>query len=104
MFRPGARRRYDVHTPGSMTLDISLGIVGIVAVIALTARSAGIWRRPHRPSEAARPPKALPEIDATLARLEISLDAIAVEVERIGESQRFLTRMLAERARPSDPP
>jgi hypothetical protein len=52
-----------------MTLDISLGIVGIVAVIALTARSAGIRRRPHRSSEAAAPPKALPEIDATLARL-----------------------------------
>ena len=98
------RRRYDVDTPGSMTLDISLGIVGIVAVIAVTARSAGIWRRPHRPSEAARPPKALSEIDATLARLEISLDAIAIEVERIGENQRFLTRTLAERARPSDPP
>jgi len=83
------RRRYDVDTPGSMTLDISLGIVGVIAVIAVTVRSAGFRRRPDRSSEAATRPKALSEIDATLARLEISLDAIAIEVER---------------ARPSDPP
>src|SRR4051794_17263097 len=36
-----------------------------------------------------------------LARLEHALEAIAVEVERIGEGQRYLTRVLADRPLPS---
>ena len=41
------------------------------------------------------------EGDARLARLEQAVEAIAVEVERIGESQRFLTKVLTEKALPS---
>lgn len=41
------------------------------------------------------------ESDARLARLEQAVEAIAVEVERIGESQRFLTKVLTEKALPS---
>jgi hypothetical protein len=42
------------------------------------------------------------ELEARLARVEPqqitqALDAIAVEVERIGESQRYLTKVLMER-------
>jgi hypothetical protein len=33
------------------------------------------------------------------AQLSDAIDAIAIEVERIGESQRFLTKVLAERDR-----
>lgn len=33
-----------------------------------------------------------------LSRLEHSVDAIAVELERVGEGQRFTTRLLSERA------
>lgn len=32
-----------------------------------------------------------------LARLEQAVEAIAVEMERVGEGQRFLTKVLAER-------
>lgn len=87
-----------------MTLDSSVGIVAIVAVIALIAQTAVIRRRPFRPFTRATPPNALSDLDAALTRLEVALDAIAVEVERIGEGQRYLTRMLADRTRPSDPP
>ena len=38
----------------------------------------------------------------TLDRVEHAVDAIAIEMERIGEGQRFLTRVLAERAREPD--
>lgn len=31
-------------------------------------------------------------------RLEVAVDAIAIEVERIAEGQRFVTRLLAEKA------
>jgi hypothetical protein len=38
-----------------------------------------------------------PELSSRLSSLEQSLDAIAVEVERVGESQRFMTRLFTER-------
>ena len=40
---------------------------------------------------------ASPETDARLQRLEQAIDAIAVEVERMSESQRFTAKVLAER-------
>jgi hypothetical protein len=39
-------------------------------------------------------------IDARLERLERAVDTIAIEMERLGEGQRFTTRLLAERAAP----
>lgn len=36
--------------------------------------------------------------EARMARLEQAVEAIALEVERISEGQRFTTRLLAERA------
>jgi hypothetical protein len=38
--------------------------------------------------------------DARLARIEQSIDAIALEVERISEGQRFTTQLLSETSRP----
>ena len=47
-------------------------------------------------AEAKRP--AIPaEMSARLERMEQSIDAIAVEIERISEGQRFTTKLLAER-------
>jgi hypothetical protein len=37
--------------------------------------------------------------DARLARIEQSVDAIALEVERISEGQRFTTKLLSENSR-----
>lgn len=43
---------------------------------------------------------ALPDhsanIEARLARVEQAVEAVAVEIERIGESQRFLTKVLTD--------
>ena len=41
---------------------------------------------------------ATPDGEARLARIENAVEAIAVEVERVSEGQRFATRLLAERA------
>ena len=38
-----------------------------------------------------------PELSSRLTHLEQSLDAVAVEVERVGEAQRFMTRLFTER-------
>jgi hypothetical protein len=42
-----------------------------------------------------------PISDARLERMEAAIDAMAVEIERISEGQRFVTKLLAERAEQS---
>lgn len=44
------------------------------------------------------------EIASRLDRMEQAIDAIAVEVERISEGQRFTTRLLSERGDASPVP
>ncbi len=39
----------------------------------------------------------VPQIDERLSRIENAIDAMSIEVERISEGQRFVTRLLAER-------
>lgn len=55
--------------------------------------SRWIWRRTA--------PRAVPgnvlEGNPQFARLELAVEAIAIEVERIGEAQRFSAKLLAER-------
>ncbi|MBX3175030.1 MAG: hypothetical protein KF709_11495 [Gemmatimonadaceae bacterium] len=41
-----------------------------------------------------------PELDTRLHGLEQAVEATAVEVERIGEGQRFVTQLMAKRAEP----
>jgi hypothetical protein len=38
-----------------------------------------------------------PQLDQRLDHIQQSLDAVAIEIERIGESQRFATKLMAER-------
>lgn len=40
-----------------------------------------------------------PEVTARLERIEQAVDAIAVEVERISEGQRFTTKLLSDNSR-----
>ena len=40
------------------------------------------------------------ELSARLERIEQAIEAIAVEVERVSEGQRFTTKLLSERAEP----
>ena len=39
-----------------------------------------------------------PMLEARLARIEEAVETIAVEIERMGEGQRFVTKLLAEKA------
>ena len=80
-------------------------VVACVAVVALVATKA---RAPRQRATRRVDERAAEEENARavrdsaglqLTRLEHAIDAIAVEVERIGENQRFLTKLLA-----SEPP
>jgi hypothetical protein len=69
------------------------GMFIVVVLFPLTiAYARRLWRR------GAAVVSALPqELLDRLTRLDQAVDSIAVEVERIGEGQRFVTRVLAER-------
>ena len=93
---PGAVvREPPYHRPGPPEEAFVLGGIFIVVVFfPLTiAYSRRLWRRGGAAMA------ALPrELMERLTRLDQAVDSIAVEVERIGEGQRFVTRVLTERS------
>ncbi len=68
----------------------------IVIVIGLPLVKARIRERERNPALSA----AEKEREARLARMETAIEAMAVEIERISEGQRFVTKLLAERHAP----
>jgi hypothetical protein len=80
--------------PGEVFVLGGMFIVVVLFPLAI-AYSRRIWRR------SAAAVTAFPqELADRLNRLEHSTDAIAVEVERIGEGQRFMTRVVTENGAP----
>jgi hypothetical protein len=78
-------------TNQTMTLSVlSIIFIGFPLAIGL---AKSMWRRSIRPGV---PPQALTETAQRLERLESSVDAIAIEVERISEGQRFVTKLLSD--------
>ncbi len=74
---------------------VPLGFFAMVATIAVGAPLARAFaRRMERDSKA----RVAPEVTSRLERIEQAVDAIAIEVERISEGQRFTTKLLTERA------
>lgn len=78
--------------------DISIAFFVIIgAVIIGLPIMRAIARRIER---GAPPPAQIPnDVRQQLQQITASVEAIAIEVERISEGQRFTTKMLAERSR-----
>ena len=101
---PGQEPQILVPPPWQHEPSIPPGALDIVLV--LTAGTAAVLiLRPLMRAFANRferrgpPPAALPpEVTAHMQRLEQAIEAVAIEVERISEGQRFTTKLLAERA------
>ena len=79
--------------------DNVAAIIGVFTVFVLfpiaIAVARFIWRRAGKgPVQSA--PQISPQIDQRLERLEAGVDAIAIEIERVTEGQRFVTRLLSE--------
>ena len=82
-----------------MDEDIIIPVMGMLSVFVFfplaIAFARLIWKRASEPER--------PAIDSSahmkLEQLQQSVDAIAIEVERISENQRFVTKALAEKAR-----
>ncbi len=87
----------DAPRMGSFTTNqtMALSVLGIIFIgfpLAI-GLAKSMWRRSIKPGVA---PQALTETAQRLERLESSVDAIAIEIERISEGQRFVTKLLSE--------
>lgn len=69
--------------PGVVTMVLGLPIVRLITK----------WLEP-KPV----PPRELSAINVRLEKIETAVDAIALEVERISESQRFTARLQSEQS------
>jgi hypothetical protein len=76
--------------------DVSIAFFVTLAVIIIGLPIVrAIARRVER--GAPQPAQIPPQMQAQMEHLTQSIDAIAIEVERISEGQRFATKMLAEK-------
>jgi len=84
-----------------MSPDLWVPAVTTVVIVAIVCGSAySLLKMYMRPgSETAIPQPGLREIHDGLGQLQRAVDAIAIEVERLSEGQRFTTKLLAERER-----
>ena len=94
--QPGAviepPRPYRDGPPEEMFIAIpTLATLAMLPIIIAYARR--IWRRGGAPAGAQLPP----DLSDRLNRLEALGEATALEVERIGEGQRFVTRLLTDK-------
>jgi hypothetical protein len=84
-------------------MNISPLLIPIVFIVAVPVTVIGVMLTRafvRRLEQTPRRAELSPELAARLDRMEQAVEAIAVEVERISEGQRFTTRLLSERAEP----
>ncbi|MBK6489378.1 MAG: hypothetical protein IPF98_21560 [Gemmatimonadetes bacterium] len=72
-------------------LEMGFVLALVLLVPSSLAMARRIWRRG---STIGTPAPMSPDLDDRLIRLEQAVDAVAVEVERVGEGQRYVTRIL----------
>jgi hypothetical protein len=68
------------------------GIVMVLGIPLVLVQARKLWRR-----DSASAATGSLETDQRLERIEQAIDAMAVEVERVAEGQRFVTKLLADR-------
>jgi len=76
---------------------ISAAAIIFVAFPIAFAIARWIWRRSGK-APVVNAAQIAPQIDQRLERLEQGVDAIALEIERVTEGQRFVTKLLSEQA------
>jgi hypothetical protein len=82
--------------PGQITAVTIVGTIFVLFPLAI-AMARNMWRRGSRQPVAPQSHESVQRME----RLEQAVDAIAIEVERISEGQRFVTRLLTEGSAPA---
>ncbi len=85
--------------PEMIGLFVPLGFFAMV--IAIVVGRPMVKAMATRVENESKRPPVPQELTARMERMEQSLDAIAVEIERISEGQRFTTRLLSETRQPA---
>lgn len=83
-----------MNIPGELIPIVLFVMMGVTAIGVPIARA--LARRIDRQSVQPRVPA---ELAQRLEHMEQAIDAIAIEVERISEGQRFTTKLLSDRHR-----
>jgi hypothetical protein len=85
-----------IMTSDDTAVLAQIAVVVVTTIIALTGLGVAVHAYIRRARRAvAGQPRSVD--DDRLQRLEHAVDAIAIEVERISEGQRFLTKLQTER-------
>lgn len=81
--------------PDSVEDIVAIVMICLTIMVVCTPLLVARLRRAGRAASAAA---VHPDLGARLQRIEQAVETVAVEVERIGEAQRYSARLLAERA------
>ncbi len=88
--------QHEPEIPGEVVDIVGMLTFATAAVLILRPLMRAFANRFER--RGASPAALPPEVTAHMERLEHAIEAVAIEVERISEGQRFTTKLLAERA------
>lgn len=96
---PGALREEPRADPWASGPPVELVVTGMVLSAILLLPIAIAWARRfwRRASVISAVPQ---ELTDRVGNIERNLETVALEIERIGEGQRFVTQLMAERAQP----
>jgi hypothetical protein len=81
-------------------IAVPLGAFATAIIMGIGIPLARAWAR--RMDSESRQPRIPTEVAGRLERIEQSLEAVAIEVERISEGQRFTTKLLSEGRGPAE--
>jgi len=87
-----------------MDEDIIIPIAGMLMIIVLSIGVPLVVALGKKWERQSQLPKVPNDMTDRLTRMEQAIDAMAVEIERISEGQRFTTKLLAEGQRVSAQP
>jgi FtsZ-binding cell division protein ZapB len=85
--------RFGQPSASQMTAITIIGMITVLMPLSI-AFGRALLRRANRPP----PPQIPKDVSDRLERMEQGIEAVALEVERIGEGQRFVTQLMSDRA------
>jgi hypothetical protein len=77
-----------------MLVAVTTTVLGCVTAIVVVLSITSAYRKRH---QGGIPGDQLLRLEDRIGRIEQGIEAIAVEVERVSEGQRFTTKLLSEK-------
>ena len=78
-------------------LEPAFGVVLVVVTITACLAALSVLRRLLDRKDTRRAPGVADGIEERLERIQMTVESTAIEVERIAEANRFMSKLLAER-------